>query len=104
MKRILAFLVVSIFCLTNPATGRENYRQEIMQHVVDPCYTKLANRPGGLAEQISTKEAVELMKIFGKDAIEAVMRETIPLVSKMSFKERKQVYSFSRQLCIKSGS
>ena len=101
MIRILSILVITVFCSIYPATASEKYRKEITQYVIDPCYAEIVNRPGGLAEQIDTKEAVEMLKVFAKDEIENVMKETIPIVSKLNFKERKQIYSFSRQVCIK---
>ena len=103
MLKILSILVITVFCSVYPATASEKYRKEIMQYVIDPCYTELLSRQKELTEYMTLKEAVEMTKVFAKDAIETAMRETIPVVSRLNFKERRQVYSYSLQLCIESG-
>lgn len=103
MFKVLSIFVIFMFCLVHTATGRENYRAEIMRYVVDPCYTELVNRTG-LNQSISTKEAVEMMKILANDAIEDMITNTIPAVTGKSLKERKKIYSFGRQVCMNAGS
>ena len=74
------------------------YRDEILQYVIDPCFTQISRR--NLTEFVSEKQAVDLLKITEKDGVENVISLILPMVKGVTFKERRKIYEFGLSGCI----
>ena len=102
-RYVLLILGATMLCLSNPVVARGDYEDEIIEHVIDPCYLSIVNEPGGLAEMIGTKDALTLTKSASEDTIRDVIKHLLPFITGKSFKERKVWYDFSLKQC-KSGA
>ncbi len=79
---------------------RPNYRAEMMKHIIEPCYrAKILSK--GLNQHVKMSEALELMKLFGKENEERMFKTMLPLVRKMkSRKARMLLYKYGARTCI----
>ena len=56
------------------------YRDEIIQYVIDPCFAQISRK--NLKGFMSEKQAVDLLKITDKEAVENVVLVTLPLIKR----------------------
>jgi len=81
------------------ATVEPDYRAEIMEHVVDPCYLDMAHR--NPVEGISPNELIEITKLMSGDAIETMIDNLRPIAAKMAdLNQRLAFYEIGRRVCI----
>lgn len=78
----------------------EDYTNEIMQHIVDPCFQYSASKSEPL-DGISESEMVELMKLMSPDAVQDTIDVTLPAIKGQPPEARMQVYELGLKLCIK---
>ena len=74
------------------------YRDEIFQYVIDPCFAQISSR--NLTEYVSGKHAVDLLKITEKEGVENVISMILPMIKGTTFKERKTIYEFGLNRCL----
>ena len=95
----VAFAFFTQFAIANQAL-----KNEILEHVVDPCYTQIAERDG-LGEYMKIDEAVEVMKMMNPQSIEKMYEASLPVVKKLpSFSERMLFYQIGLSSCINGAS
>ena len=100
----LAWLFVSVFsCFYSISFAKaqtdDDYKAEIMQHIVDPCFQYSASKqdpPAGMSES----EMVELMKIMSPQAVQDTIDVTLPVVKGKPVDDRMKVYEIGLKLCI----
>ena len=78
----------------------EDYTNEIMQHIVDPCFQYSASKSEPVAEMSET-EMVTLMKIMSPDAVQDTIDVTLPVVRGQPPDARMHVYELGLKLCIR---
>ena len=103
-RHTLAWLFVSVFfCLNSisftQAQTDDDYKAEIMQHIVDPCFEYSAGK-SDVIDQMSEAEAVTLMKIMSPDAVQDTIDVTLPVVKGKAVDDRMKVYEIGLKLCI----
>ena len=97
---ILLFLFCIAFSLFAQAQTDDDYKAEIVQHIVDPCFAYSADKSDVL-DQMSEAEAVTLMKIMSPDAVQDTIDVTLPVVKGKPVDDRMKVYGLGLKLCIK---
>ena len=78
----------------------DDYKAEIMEHIVDPCFQYSASK-SEVIEQMSEAEAVTLMKIMSPEAVQDTIDVTLPVVKGKPVDDRMKVYEIGLKLCIK---
>lgn len=104
-KHTAVFLLFSsLICLIAvhfvQAQTDDDYKVEIMQHVIDPCFRYSAER-SDLTEMWSVEEAVEMMKLLSPEAVQETIDVTLPVVQDKPLEARMKIYKFSLDLCIR---
>ena len=100
LKSILLFLFCIAFSLFAQAQTDDDYKAEIVQHIVDPCFAYSAGKSEPVA-QMSESEMVTLMKIMSPDAVQETIDVTLPVVKGKPLEARMQVYELGLKLCIR---
>ena len=93
-KQIFACLLVTFLsCLSLSVFAQtdDDYKAEIMQYIVDPCFQYSASKSEPVAEMSET-EMVTLMKIMSPDAVQDTIDVTLPVVRGQPPDARMQVY------------
>ena len=104
MKNLVYLLaVLTLFANTAFAQPEYRYREEIMIHIVDPCYKQRA-LASDLQKHMSVEEAVSLMKMLANNAIENTVRTISPMVARLGFEQRMTIYGMGLRICLKAGS
>ena len=97
-------LISSLSCVLSgsfvQAETDDDYKAEIMQHIVDPCFAYSAGKSEPVA-QMSESEMVTLMKIMSPDAVQETIDVTLPVVKGKPIEARMQVYELGLKLCIR---
>ena len=102
-KHTVANLFVVFFsCLSLSvfAQSDDDYKAEVMQHIVDPCFQYSA----GKAEPIpgvSESEMVTLMKMMSPQAVQNTIDVTLPVVKGKPIEARMEIYKFGLNTCIR---
>ena len=102
-KYAVACLLVAFFsCLSLSVSAQsdDDYKAEIMENIVDPCFQYSASKSEPL-DGISESEMVELMKLMSPDAVQETIDVTLPAVKGQSPEARKQVYELGLKICIR---
>ena len=104
-KHTVACLLVTFFsCLSfsifTQAQTDDDYKAEIMQHIINPCFRYSAERSDNL-DMWSVDEAVEMMKLLSPEAVQETLDVTLPVVRDKPLEARMKIYKFSLDLCIK---
>jgi len=82
------------------AQSDDDYKAEIMQHIVDPCFQYSADKQEPIAG-ISKTEMVTLMKMMSPQAVQDTINVTLPVVRGKPFEARKEIYKFGLNTCIR---
>ena len=77
----------------------DDYTAEIMQHIIDPCFTYSTSKSEPVAGMSET-EMVTLMKIMSPDAVQDTIDVTLPVVRGKPADDRMKVYEIGLRLCI----
>ena len=101
----LAWLFVSVFSCFNSinfalAQTDDDYKAEIMQHIVDPCFQYSASK-SELLDQMSEEEIVVLMKLMSPNQMQETIDVTLPMVQDKPQDARMLIYKFGLDLCIR---
>ena len=99
-KSILLFLFCIAFSFFCYAQSDEDYKDEIMQHLVNPCFRYSAER-SDLADMWTMEEAVEMMKAISPQAVADTINVTLPVVQGKPVEARMKIYEFSLDLCVR---
>ena len=102
-KQTIAYLFItffSCFSLSVFAQSDDDYKAEIMQHIIDPCFRYSANKSEPVAEMSET-EMVTLMKLMSPEAVQDTIDVTLPAVKGQPPDARMQVYELGLKLCIR---
>ena len=99
-KTLLAVLVLSL--VSSAALACDDYRREIIKHVVDPCYLELIES-GDLTEYMTADEALEMLKTMEEENIKEMIDAVNGILGgkNLTLEQRKQIYQFSAIACIK---
>lgn len=100
MNRHILITFLSCLSVGISAQSDDDYKAEIMQHIVDPCFAYSASKSEPL-DGISESEMVELMKLMSPGAVQDTIDVTLPAVKGQPLEARKQVYALGLKLCIK---
>ena len=95
---VLLFSFLSCMGSFVQAQTDDEYRTEIMEHIVDPCFQYSASKqepPAGMSET----EMVTLMKIMSPQAVEDTVSVTLPVVKGKPVDDRMKVYELSLKIC-----
>ncbi len=97
-------LIASLACLSwgryIQAQTDDDYKAEIMQHIVDPCFTYSASKSEPVAE-MTEAEMVTLMKLMSPDAVQDTIDVTLPAVKGKPIETRMRVYELGLKICIR---
>ena len=78
-----------------------DYRGEIMEHVVHPCYLDIARR--NTLEGITPEDYAALLLVIAANSVEEMVQQVTTLVAQLeTLEERSMVYNMGRMLCIRS--
>ena len=77
----------------------DDYKAEIMQHIVDPCFQYSAGKQETV-DGMSESEMVTLMKLMSPQAVEDTVSVTLPVVKGKPVDDRMKVYEIGLKLCI----
>lgn len=97
---LLTFLTCIIPGHFVQAQTDDDYKAEIMQHIVDPCFRHTAEKSEHL-DIWSVDEAVEMMKLLSPGAVDETLRVTLPVVREKPLESRMKIYKLGLDLCIK---
>ena len=83
-----------------PVSGSADYRDEIMEHVVDPCYLEVARL--NPVEGVSPEKMVAMVKMArGDDFIDQLVEPVLPMLSHLdNLEQRFVIYTVVRNICI----
>ena len=98
---VACLLVTFLSCLSLCVFAQtdDDYTNEIMQHIVDPCFKYSASKSEPVAG-MSEAEMVTLMKIMSPDAVQDTIDVTLPVVRGKPVDDRMKVYEIGLRLCI----
>ena len=98
----MRLLLLGMALLAALAHGATDRREEIIAHVVDPCWTIAAQQAG--ATERDVKSTLAIMKLVGADDMDKIIaaaQESVELLKwDATFDERKIVYDLIAQACI----
>lgn len=100
-QTLACLLVAFLSCLSLRVFAQtdEDYMNEIMQHIIDPCFKYSASKSEPVAG-MSESEMVTLMKIMSPDAVQDTIDVTLPVVKGTPVDDRMKVYEIGLRLCI----
>ena len=76
-----------------------DYRAEIMEYVVDPCYLDMALR--NPVEGVSPEQLAELAKMVSAKSVNEMVESLQPLVAKLDELEQRRVfYAMGKKVCV----
>ena len=91
----------SLPTIVTVVSGTIDYRDEIMEHVVHPCYLDIARR--NTVEGISPEAYAAILLVMVPDDVNKMVQSVTTLVASLeTFEERAVLYNMSRMLCIQS--
>ena len=96
---LFSFLSCALWGHFVQAQTDDDYKAEIMQHIIDPCFQYSASKSEPL-DGISESEMVELMKLMSPDAVQDTIDVTLPVVKGQPVEDRTKVYEIGLRLCI----
>ena len=99
MKIIIAF---AVWILSVSPAFSQDYRSEIIKHVIEPCHAANIKR-GGLTKYMSHEEAMMMMKITMMKTTEKTIAVMLPIVRTMESKQRMMLYRIGAKICIRAG-
>ncbi len=94
---VLAMLVA--FVASYPAFGQD-YRAEIMEKMIDPCYWSKV-KDSKLTEYLGPRKAVEFMKTLNQKQVESAVQSALSMVKGKPLDQRTVIYDFGLQVCVK---
>ena len=96
--RLSILAAVMVICST-ASVQSQDYRTEVMQHVIDPCVMASARRsaPG---TGVSAEQMAELIKMMNRDAYERAVQQMIPALRGKSWAQRQALYKWGLQQCL----
>ena len=97
--RLSILAAVMVVCSTVSVLSQD-YRTEIMRHVIDPCVMASARRsaPG---TGVSAEQMAELIKMMNRDAYERAVQQMIPALRGKSWSQRQALYDWGLQQCLR---
>ena len=98
---LLIFTLITLYAWYAEHDHETLYRAEIMEHIVDPCYTEAAKMLYG---KMTPAEALERLKAASEKETQEIMEATIPLLAgRDTLEERMEVYGIGRRSCLEGG-
>ena len=76
---LIAFFSCLSFSIFTQAETDEDYKVEIMQHIIDRCFEYSASK-SELLRQMSEEEVVTLMKLMSSNQLQETIDVTLPMV------------------------
>ena len=104
-NHIAVFLLFSFLSCTvsgsfvQAAQSDDDYRDEITEHVVDPCFKYSAGKSEPIPE-VSESEMVTLMKLMSPEAVQNTINAMLPVVKGKPIEARMEFYKFGLKMCI----
>ena len=97
---LFSFLSCTLSGHYSQAQTDDDYKAEIMQHIVDPCFQYSASK-SELIDQMSEEEVVMLMKLMSPNQMQETIDVTLPMVQDKPEDARMLIYKFGLDLCIR---
>ena len=97
---VLLFSFLSCIGSFVQAQTDDEYRTEIMEHIVDPCFEYSAGKSEPIPE-VSESEMVTLMKMMSPEAVQDTINVTLPVVRGKPLETRMEIYKFGLNTCIR---
>ncbi len=95
-------IVVAGVCLVSGVAHSQDYKKEIEDHVVVPCFKFMLNRTSQWVEMgMTEQEALEFANVMLQGNITAMEDSIIPVVQGLNSEQRALVYQYARGNCIK---
>ena len=93
-------LIACIYCSSTP-TLAVDYKQEIINHVVAPCWDHgMAKKGIDKNFGMPRKEFIELMIVAQSGMVETIVGSLLPLVRNKDYSSRRNIYGLGRKNCI----
>ena len=101
MTRRFGILVAAALCVAVISSARaQDYRAEVEQHVIDPCYMgaaiRAANNTGASVDLV-----LRTMKIMNADSLARMFNVVVPVVSGKPLSSRMAIYKFALANCLR---
>ena len=100
-KALLA--VLALLLASNVALACDDYRGEIIKHVVDVCFIEII-KTGDVTEYLTEDEALEMLKAMQEKEVEGMI-DAVNLIldgRNMRLEQRKSIYKISANTCIEA--
>ena len=97
-----AAMAAVVIALSSPAAA-QNYRSEIMQHVIRPC-VEYSVQKNGLDETIGLDTAVDLIITINEQSYESAIGAMMTMVQGQPLNVRLALYEFGLSQCISGAS
>ena len=99
MTKRYGILAAVALCVAVVSGARgQDYRSEIMQHVIDPCVMAAAR--GKARGNVSPRQLAELIKIMNRVQYERAVQMMIPTLYGKDWNQRQALYRWGRVKCI----
>ena len=97
MKTLICAIL--LFGFLSTAAFSQNYIDEIMEHVIDPCY-RFGIKNSELTKLLKPEEALSLMKKLNKKSIDGAINSILKVSVGKDLEQRKLIYKFGLAACI----
>ena len=97
MQSIIRTAIATLL-LTSVVNAQE-YKDEILEHIIDPCYEQIA-LSSGLTEYLDLPEAVDAAKMLAEDDIKQAIIQMDHTVRNLELEDRMKVYKMGHDVCI----
>lgn len=98
---LIAFLACLSWGRFIQAQTDEDYTEEIMQHIIDPCFEYKAKNAEPI-EGLSEKDMMTLLKLNSSKNVLETITVTLPIVRDKPEDARMGIYKAGRELCIEA--
>ena len=103
-KQTIACLLItffSCFSLSVSAQSDDDYKAEIMQHIIDPCFEYKAKNAEPI-EGLTEENMMTLLKLDAAQHVLETIKVTLPIVREKLEDARMGIYKAGRELCIEA--
>ncbi len=103
MKSIgFTMFFIMAFCLASGAAGAgDDYRDEIIENVVDICFREIVFT-SGLDEYMESDDALSLIKVLQDEDVEVMIDSVTTLVEGKPLSQRIKFYDVAVLVCLNS--
>ena len=85
------------------STSGSDYRAEITEEVIDPCFLTMIRNKGGVPN-LSEDEALNILKTVQAESVESMIQQITPLLEGQDRGTRTSLYRMFSKTCIEGGT